>query len=1214
MRKYHLNELIFLIILSWLIITVPAEAQKGNPFLTHFHLPDGISNHNWEFEQSDNGLMFILNRKGIFIFDGLQWENPGISGRPVSIAFTDRLFYCTDKGVGYLHQNEHGSYDQTLILESGEKSYFYKFYKTADGLFAISPKTICLITTNKKLKIDTIYHYTYPGIYISDFFMLDQQMYFVNNFTDIYKFDPGSNPEIKATLTDGEDIVFSFIHEDQLFIGSSANKLYRFDGLTISTFSLRQDNYFNRSILNGGISVSSDEFALSTLNDGCIIINASDGSTVNILNYFNGLPDDEIFSLGMDNDGGLWISHSMGISRADLTIPIRSFSMYPGLRGNLFTSSEFNGRIYAGTSEGLYYLAEERNYRRISVPAEPAPPLLKTEQEPVESKKEKDQKKSEKKETDQEEFKKKEKEQEKQKKAGKEPGDTDQFEEEKGLLSRLFSRIIRNEIIEDEKEQPQEQPQEQYDKQPSDQLPDRPGKGPYYHSGEESDEHPGEKSTEQSSESPIDKKTPTGTRKIYQLQSINHSFKPVSGVRGKVHHLVEHNGVLYAATNLGLFQVHNKTATSIIRGKNIVFIEGSVLQNNALLIGTVEGAYLATRNGILWSVEPLLEDNNSLIISMIEIDEDRFLITTEFDLILLERNEDNQFDSIIIPVSGTEFRSPIARRINGEIKVFSSENAYVFNPETAQLISDYSFPLEKISAIAFYQREYTWFKTRSEWIPFTSCNDAVTVKSSLLNLLDNPNSIIVSDNGNIYSVSGYDQIYRISPVGTDDLERNIGLSLKRVRGFSGNLLNPENIRLEYANNALKIDISAPFYIKEGSVMFQYMISGLTERWSEWSGDPVLDFPFFPPGSYTIIIRARDILGNISDPLSIPFQIKPPFWQTTWFYIVAGIVVILLFILILIIRERSLKRDRDILEQKVRERTETIEVQKEVLEKQRDNLAKNNHEITKQKEEIERQRDQIFRQNQEITESITYASRIQSAVMPSKDIFNNLLREHFLIFRPRDIVSGDFYWMTRKNGKVVMAASDCTGHGVPGAFMSMLGVSYLNDIVNVAGITQPNLILNDLRQRIKSTLSQTGRINEANDGMDIAVCVFDTRGKNLQFAGAYNPLYLIRDGKLTEYKPDKMPVGIHIIEKDSFTLHKIKLIPGDKFYILSDGFADQFGGPMGKKFKVKPLKDLLLRTSSKSMDEQKKEIENTLDKWQSAHDQVDDILVIGFSLK
>ena len=1200
MKKYHLNELIFFIILSWLIIALPAEAQKGNPFLTHFHLPDGLSTHNWKFEQSDNGLMFILNRKGVFMFDGLQWENPGISGRPVSIAFTDRLFYCTDKGVGYLYQNEHGSYDQIILLESDETSYFYKFHKTGGGLFAVSPKTICLINTSEGLKIDTLYHYTYPGIFISDFFMLDEQMYFVNNFTDIYKFDPDGNSEIIATLTEGEDIVFSFIHDNHFYIGSSANKLYRFNGLTLSPFSLRQENYFNRSILNGGISVSADEFALSTLNDGCIIINASDGSTVNILNYFSGLPDDEIFSLGLDNDGGLWISHSMGISRADLTIPIRSFGTYPGLRGNLFTSFEFNGGIYAGTSEGLFYLTEERNYRRISVPVEPAPPLPKDEIKPVDEKQKTDQEESKEQVTDQEES-------EKQK---TEPGETDHSEEEKGLLSRLFSRIVRNGTITDDKDQPEElyekeyeaRYEEPYEEQPADHLPDKPLEG-----------HVG-KSAERPSESPVDKTIPTGRRTIYQLQSINHSFKPVSGVRGKVHHLVEHNGILYAATNLGLFQVHNQTATSIIRGKNIVFIEGSVLQNNTLLIGTVEGAYLATRNGILWSVEPLLEGSNKLIVSMVEIDEDRFLITTEFDLILLKRNEDNQFESRIIPVSGTEFGSPIVRRISGKIKVFSTENAYVFIPETGQLIPDYAFPLDQISAILFYQQEYTWFKTRSEWIPFASANETVNVNASLLNLLDNPNSIIVSESENIYSVSGYDQLYRISPVGTDDLNRYIGLSLKRVRGFSGNLLNPEDIRLEYANNALKIDISAPFYIKEGSVMFQYLISGLTERWSEWSGDPVLDFPFFPPGSYTISIRARDILGNISDPLSIPFQIKPPFWQTTWFYFAAAMIVILLFILILIIRERSLRRDRDILEQKVRERTETIEVQKEVLEKQRDNLAKYNHEITKQKEEIERQRDQIFRQNQEITESITYASRIQSAVMPSKDIFKNLLKEYFLIFRPRDIVSGDFYWMTRKNGKVVMAASDCTGHGVPGAFMSMLGVSYLNDIVNVAGITQPNLILNDLRQRIKSTLSQTGRINEANDGMDIAVCVFDTRGKNLQFAGAYNPLYLIRNGELIEYKPDKMPVGIHIMEKDSFTLHKIKMMPGDKFYILSDGFADQFGGPFGKKFKIKPFKDLLLRTSSKSMDAQKKEIEDTLDQWQSAHDQVDDILVIGFSLK
>jgi serine phosphatase RsbU (regulator of sigma subunit) len=382
---------------------------------------------------------------------------------------------------------------------------------------------------------------------------------------------------------------------------------------------------------------------------------------------------------------------------------------------------------------------------------------------------------------------------------------------------------------------------------------------------------------------------------------------------------------------------------------------------------------------------------------------------------------------------------------------------------------------------------------------------------------------------------------------------------------------------------------------------------------------VLDFPYFPSGNYTISIRAKDILGNTSETISLSFEIKPPFWQTLWFYAICVIFILLLFILTVKLRERNLKREKEILEQKVKERTKTIEEQKEVLKNQRDDLARYNEEILQQKEEIEAQRDeieiqrdQIFKQNDEITKSITYARRIQSAVMPSNEMIKSLVGNYFLLFRPRDIVSGDFYWMAERNGKVLVAVSDCTGHGVPGAFMSMMGVSFLNDIVNVAGVTKPDLILNELRHKIKSNFRQSFGDNETRDGMDIAICSFDAQTKKVQFSGAYNPMLLIRKGDLTEFKGDKMPVGTHIKEV-KFTLHEIDIKSGDNIYIFSDGYVDQFGGDDGKKFMAKPFKELLVSVNGNPMPEQKKILEDTLDKWQGAHDQVDDILVMGISI-
>ena len=256
---------------------------------------------------------------------------------------------------------------------------------------------------------------------------------------------------------------------------------------------------------------------------------------------------------------------------------------------------------------------------------------------------------------------------------------------------------------------------------------------------------------------------------------------------------------------------------------------------------------------------------------------------------------------------------------------------------------------------------------------------------------------------------------------------------------------------------------------------------------------------------------------------------------------------------------------------------------------------------------------ISHQKQEITDSIRYASRIQTSVLPPLERFSKLLPDSFVLFLPRDIVSGDFYWITSIENKVIVVAADCTGHGVPGAFMSMLGVSFLDEIVTKESIFAPNCILDRLRENIKRTLSQTGKKDEQKDGMDIALCVIDTDARKVDYSGAYNPLYLVREGELQEFKANKMPIGIHITDNEPFTCTSIDYLPGDAFFIFSDGYADQFGGDTGKKFMSKPFKRLLTDVATLSAEEQRQRIYDAHKEWKGEHDQVDDILVIGFRM-
>jgi len=252
---------------------------------------------------------------------------------------------------------------------------------------------------------------------------------------------------------------------------------------------------------------------------------------------------------------------------------------------------------------------------------------------------------------------------------------------------------------------------------------------------------------------------------------------------------------------------------------------------------------------------------------------------------------------------------------------------------------------------------------------------------------------------------------------------------------------------------------------------------------------------------------------------------------------------------------------------------------------------------------------ISGQKQDLTDSIEYGQRIQEAVLPAKEVKLELFPDAFVLLLPRDIVSGDFYWFGEKDGKKLIAAVDCTGHGVPGAFMSILGNAYLNQIVMEEGITSPGNILDALKEKVARALKQTGSIGEARDGMDIAILAFSNDNSQVEYAGAYNPLYHLCNGEITETRGSRQPIGF-MKEREPFINHSIDLQKGDMLYIFTDGYADQFGGPKGKKFKYQPFKELLLTLQELPMLEQEEKLRIHFDQWKGERDQTDDVCVIG----
>jgi serine phosphatase RsbU (regulator of sigma subunit) len=272
----------------------------------------------------------------------------------------------------------------------------------------------------------------------------------------------------------------------------------------------------------------------------------------------------------------------------------------------------------------------------------------------------------------------------------------------------------------------------------------------------------------------------------------------------------------------------------------------------------------------------------------------------------------------------------------------------------------------------------------------------------------------------------------------------------------------------------------------------------------------------------------------------------------------------------------------------------------------------NNEIAEAYQIIETNRNQIAEKNKNITDSINYAKRIQQAILPSKEEMDKSFKNYFILYKPKDIVSGDFYFHAKRDDKVVVAVADCTGHGVPGAFMSMIGNDLLNHIIIENGITRPAEILNQLNKGVKKALKQESLASETRDGMDIAICLIDAKAKHVEFAGAVRSLYYSSNG-IQKIAGDATSIGGFTKEDYQFTNHELNLAVGDSLYIFTDGYVDQFGGEKGKKFMTKNLRNLLSEICSRDMDEQSRLLDKTLVAWKGDNEQVDDILVMGIQL-
>lgn len=399
---------------------------------------------------------------------------------------------------------------------------------------------------------------------------------------------------------------------------------------------------------------------------------------------------------------------------------------------------------------------------------------------------------------------------------------------------------------------------------------------------------------------------------------------------------------------------------------------------------------------------------------------------------------------------------------------------------------------------------------------------------------------------------------------------------------------PKSLNLSYEYNNLTFYYAAKDFSAQHKVSYSYKVEGYIEKWSDPSSTTKVELQNIPYGDYTFVVKAKGESNLWSNPIEYKFTIAPPLYHTWWARLIYGALFILFIWMIILWRTSKLKQRQKHLEEEIDIATE---------------------EIKSQKKEVEQQKEIIEEKHKEITDSINYAERIQRSFLATSEMLDQNLKDYFVFFRPKDVVSGDFYWAGElNNGNFAFSVADSTGHGVPGAIMSILNISSLEKSIEKE--TEPNRILNSTRKIVIERLKKDGSSEGGKDGMDCSLLVLNQDRTQLSFAAANNPVFIVRNNELIEYKADKMPVGKHDKDVESFSLRTTVLQKGDVIYTLTDGFPDQFGGEKGKKFMIKKLKVLLVQMAHLPVQEQKQKLADEFDKWKGENEQVDDVCIIG----
>lgn len=1086
-------------------------------FLTHFSGSRQTEDQNWAICQDNYDIMLFANRRGVVTFDGYNWDLIRLPVIPYSMVYNnidERVYIGGENRYGYLQRNSDGIYNYNSIeSDSAFAGVVTGIIVTDSLLFVLTPECLAIHTLPDLQKQALIP--SGPDRSFASAFSTPDGIFVSIWSTGLCKLEGVELlPLVTGYMTAFDEILFTLPYDARrVLLGLGSSTIHLFDGLEFYRWEPEDEGYLDEKLLAGGHLINDTLYLFSTVEGGVIVVGRKSRKVYHTINYERGLPDNEVFATGSDKNGGLWMSHEFGLTRADLSLPVTNFGIYRGLSGNIISAVWHKGKLYAGTSDGLFLLGEVRRYeteevlRRVPVRRQVVTvreePQIRSEELPV------------------------------QVQDAVQP-------ERRSIIDRIFGRNTANKQTEETTEAVEEVSTEVT----VDVIP--ASHEPSYRYVKET---------------------------VRRLSSVRHEFRRVAGISEKCKQLVATGDGLLVGTNRGLYNVSDSIAIPVVTG---VFV-------NHISNATDEGRYyVATSNGWFsvisqkgeWRAEiPFPPVNRSFHSAAVDGGSTLWLGGENS---LVRMTNPGHAGSIM-----TEYRVPsdFVQRYHVEymrdtLFMFTETGVYHYDAVADDLLPLPGYePGNQAYRYIFTENGNPWILMGDYPVWFGSGEGWTAEEQSLLRLFQGIGSISSSGKW-LWITDEANRIIRIDPTTPVGVDKKLDLFIGGLRGEGDPFFGIEGTEFARGQREVKLSFISPYYINQNAVQYRYRIDGITDGWTEWSSIPVLTL-FSKPGNYTLRVISRAVPGMLSSEQVFNFRIRPGITETSWFYVVVAFVLLSSVFGLMRMRERKLVHDKNVLEKRVAERTAEIAAQK-----------------------------------QEITSSIAYASRIQQAMMPEDQLFRKTFSDHFILFKPRDIVSGDFYWIAGEGGRVFFTAADCTGHGVPGAFMSMLGISSLNDIINSDTTLSASQVLGLLRERVKLSLKQTGRQGEAADGIDMALCIYEPDTLTVEFAAAYNSMLHFRGARMTEYRGDRMPIGIFYGEKPHFRNHVLKLNRGDVIYLFTDGFADQFGGPDHSKYKVKNLKLLLSSVKELPMVEQRRILEEEFARWRGDQEQVDDVTIIG----